>query len=205
MPGDRSLEDQVDERYLRWQERALQQVGFLNNVLIGLGAGLVGLALARGATSNAAPSDQWKGPVIGTALLIITISVGLGLLVACVRLRSIRMTTSRNRVHYLWIQFDAQLATSRQGDLKRHYERWAKWSRVNPIGKNSRELRLSSTRFLGSLGLAMDKDFREQAYATSRAWERGLDDWTWRLLWAEFVFFGAGAVMLAIIPISQNL
>jgi hypothetical protein len=200
MADDQSSADQADQRYLRWQERALQQVGFLNNVLIGLGAGLVGLALARSARLNAAPKDRWQGVVIAIAFIVITVSVALGLLVACVRLRSIRMTASRNRVNYLRIKYKAG-QTTRRKDLERHYERWAKWSRKNPVGLKSRELKQSANDCLESPEL----DPYKNLHTASRDWERGLDEWSWRFLWLEFIFFGAGAVMLAVIAICQNI
>ena len=204
LANDSKNADRNNERYIRWQERLQQQLGFLNNTVIGLGAGLIGFELAHRQSMNLSGGSGWEDTVIGIALSAITVSVALGLGVASTRLRSIRMTASRKRVLYLWQKFDAGQSDNRREDLKRQYRRWLKWSRISFSGK-SRILRNSTDLCLSSLA---GKEFdgpRRSAMEAAREWERGLDNWTWRLLWSECFLFGTGALMLALIPIFESL
>lgn len=200
-----SSADAADSRFLRWNERTQQQIGFLNNLPIALGAGLIGLTLAH----NPTPNDSWRNVLTGAAIIVVAISVACGLFVAATRLRSIRMTASRNRLTYLRRKLlDEDDTSRRRNDLERLFSRWQQWTQIR-TSRRSRDLRSAVNQCLGSLqGQGIDQAVHRaarDANIKAKEWERGPDSWTWRLLWLSFIFFGSGAVMLAVVPILENL
>jgi hypothetical protein len=201
-----------EERFERWQEHRQEQLGFLNNVLIGLGAGLIGFAMGHLPRSGFTAGPRWESVVFGLALSGITLSVAFGLCLAVNRLRSIRMTASRNRVKFLWQVSSTEEDKILPEKISRHYKHWNQWSRLQITGR-SRELFESSGECLSfsefkdlkSPDEKAMKAAREKAMKAANEWENGLDNWTYRLLWSEFLMFAIGALLFAIIPIYESL
>ena len=211
--------DNDDVRFLRWQERTQQQLGFLNNALIVLGGALIGFGLNVGAAKAGLVGGGWRNFVAGVALIFMTLSVGLGLILATTRLRALRMTSEIPRVNFLRHRLneadDAAVIARRLNDLERHYERWNGWSRLGCTTR-AKELRSAAsyalekiTEFRNEAGLAkhespsrraLTKELSDTAGRAAREWNWAADRLTWRALWLQLGSFGLGALALAIIP-----
>src|ERR1019366_8817111 len=89
-------------------------------------------------------------------------------------------------------------------NIEPHYQRWKRWSRLH-MTENSRKLFESCSACLSVSKLEDLESLRDAAMKAAGDWEDGLDDWTYRLLWSEFLTFGIGALLFAIMTICQSL
>lgn len=80
------------ESFIRWQGRTIEQLGFVNNLLIGLATALLifGAKLPFDEKLKLSCSEKW---LIIASLLSVFLSISSGVYVAWNRLRSFRFTT----------------------------------------------------------------------------------------------------------------
>ena len=211
----------ADERYLRWQERTQQQLGFLNNVLLILGAGLIGFALNTGAASQGLAGGGWRNVAAGIAVIFVALSLAVGLAMAANRLRSLRMTTAMARVDYLRAELRGAylepVVQRRLDDLDRNYKRWGNshYLSISPRARNLRagakqarseikEVQESKTATPAELKPLSDT-LEEKAGVPAEIWSRAVDVLSWLALWLQLGLFSSGALLLAAIPIWNYL
>jgi hypothetical protein len=208
MMGTDSGPSSADARFRRWQDRTQQQLGFLNNALAGLAAGLVailaGYALDVDRVSKLGPWSRWT---FGAALIVLALDVVVGLSLAVNRLRSIRVTAAHIRLQYLKGVIENN---DLSGDEARRRNRQVRnrlkfleslWPLPSPGAKRAlREAVRSAKEALADEGATARSDDGGhelgRAIQAARDWSDSADRWTYRLLWSQFVLFGAGAVLL---------
>lgn len=85
------MSENNNESFVRWQGRAIQQMGFLNNLLIGLTTGLLAFQTQIAFDKDVALSNCEKWFVI-LSLSFLFLSLVLGLYLAWNRLNDFRLT-----------------------------------------------------------------------------------------------------------------
>jgi hypothetical protein len=207
-----------ESRFVRWQEKTQTQLGFLNDVLLALGAALIGFGLTQSDSADLYCESALKVWIFGIALLANAVSVAVGLGAATTRLRSMRMTMGRIRVEELEESITAKKNIDEIEvieNLKRKYNQWSEWTRLS-WSENSKTLKKSAqarkdflTNYVPASpeaeasndGLAGIDDVKKAA----KNWEQGLDNWTWRLLWTQLILFGVGSTLFALISIIARI
>lgn len=79
------------ESFVRWQERSIEQLGFVNNLIMGLSTGLFAfqLKIIFDASLPATDNNRW---IFELSIVFIFLSLLVGIFVAWNRLRSFRAT-----------------------------------------------------------------------------------------------------------------
>jgi uncharacterized membrane protein len=83
--------ENTNESFIRWQGRSIQQMGFFNNLLLGLATGLLAFQtqLAFGQKMSLVPSEI---VVLVTSILVLFVSILVGCSLAWNRLNDFRLT-----------------------------------------------------------------------------------------------------------------
>lgn len=209
-------DDNEDRRFLRWQERTQQQLGFLNNVLLVLGGGLIGFALNTGAVKVGLRAN-WQSTLAGIAVVLVMVSLACGLVMAANRLRALRMTSEMARVDFLRRRLrEGRDVGRRVEDLIRHHEHWKAWGKFG-LSEEVTSLRNAANHALTKLDQfkvghqdlgetdgdsrgALSVELKATAGVAARKWTRAADQLTWTMLWLQLGLFGVGALSLAVSP-----
>ncbi len=86
------LREPYASRYLRWESRRIEQMGFVNNLLIGL-ASVLFFWLCEGAIDGKICFPFWSFITIVSTGICLFVSLVCGLFLACNRLKDFRETT----------------------------------------------------------------------------------------------------------------
>jgi len=107
------VENAERDAFVRWQGRTIDQLSYLTNLLIGLATGLLALE-AQGVLDGKICAGIRSGRPGLASMVLLALSLGVGLLLACNRLRDFRKTArsvrDRNR--------DAELTATRRRETQ---------------------------------------------------------------------------------------
>jgi len=189
-----------DDPYPRWQEHARGQLEFVNNLLIGLSAGLIAIALnATSDPAKVANVPAWQREVSGVAVIVVGLSALAGVVLAANRLQSTRLTARLVRIRDQLDEVFPPDGTSgtvwQRERLKRNIkglEAFEHWSRPG-IRRAARNCVEPSATFSHSTVA----DVAEQL----RSWTLRADKRNWLLIRVQLSLFIIGAVLFSLAPV----
>jgi hypothetical protein len=137
--GPRKDDEKGEEPYPRLQGRAQEQLAFVNNLLVTLALAVLAFAAAASTSPTDLSRLGWRRWLLGTALLLLAISLVVGIALALNRLQSFRITARHARVRQLRDRLalgDFSPEQLRRFDLERlcdqatFLEKWSRWGKL---------------------------------------------------------------------------
>jgi hypothetical protein len=191
-----SLTPPVDV-YVRWQDHARSELAFVNNLLIGLAAGLIAVALAAGAdVARLRHIAHWERLCSGIGVVFLGISMLAGVGLAVNRLQAARLTARLVRIRELRNRtFDGDGWARRALWANIHgLTHWEHWTR--------REIRRTARQATQQGSKNLSKDMTDRVVAELREWAAGrADPRIWRFVRVQLWLFIIGALLLVLTPV----
>jgi hypothetical protein len=173
---------------------------FVNNLLIGLSAGLLAVALGEGSdTAKIAHRARWEQGLAGGATILLGLSLLTGVIVAANRLQVTRLTARQARLRNLRDRVFDPLGTlvgaswekERLQDLVAGLTSFEHWTR--PAIRKASSICLPSTNLTRANVMRLSKELRQ--------WSSQADRRTWIGLRLQQSLFAVGAISFGIVPL----
>jgi hypothetical protein len=189
-----------DDAFARWQDRSRSSMEFVNNLFLGLAAGLLAVALADGSDkSELIGRAAWEDGLAGAAVVALGLSLVSGIAVALNRLQVTRLTARVPRLRQLR---DRVLSRS-GGVIGSDWERQTlehlipgltgieHWTRPN-VRKAANSCRPAAN---------LTRPHVMELVKQLRTWSAKADTRTWIGIRAQTLLFFIGALAYGVVPL----
>lgn len=186
----------AQDAMIRWQAQSVTQMGFVNNLLITLGGGVLVFVF-----DQSTKPGGWEADVMGTALILVSLSVLVGVAVAWNRLHDYRLTAALARLRALNPSTPQRRGSADGGQLQDHVTSLAS-SRWRPKLLGGRSDMIEAVKGAGTPPTVDDVDGVSKKI---REYIAIIGNRSWFGLRAQALTFVAGVVLIGVVDISVYL
>ena len=197
----------------RLQGRTQTQLAFVNNLLTTLALAVVGLAAYASTSPSTLKNLGWRRWLLGSALILLTVSLVVGIWLALNRLQALRVSARIARIRQIrdrWKKDHKRYHLDRLRDQSIFFKKWARFSFIAhteraDIRRNGLADTISRPRRTSESDEAKQEEIEsavDELIKKLRTWSDKADKFTWRLIYLQSISFVIAAVLLLIIPMT---